>query len=818
MKQCKNYARRAFTLVEIAIVLVIIGLMSAVILQSGQVANPDNCYAATQRQLAEINAAITSYARANGRYPLPAGRSFGVASPYFGREVSSALSADIDAAGGNLFGALPFQTLGLNESYAADCWGNKFSYVVTEALTGASALTSGSVGGLTVKSGGLGASTDLLTDAVYAVISHGADGVGGVTKNHSDTGNHGWCGAPTTVEMENCNNDSTLFSTTYNNGEGSGASYYDDLIVFSGVLGSNCDAGSYPGLTWGDGTGPSLAQCTGSVSGPLTSGSSGSATSLAPAGTAHFICRNGNVELDTTQDYTCDGCTYPAGGGAPTCGSSSCPVQAVTWDTGVTPGPCGGNTTLWVDGETGIVNNTAPGYTGTASFTCNNGVLSLQQATCTPDVVDCTTLSTTLTWDVNGSPGAPGPCTATISPGTFASDPAVGAIPHDTTAVPDYDGTAFVQCTNGVISIIQSPCNSVLPNACPSGPLSWGIGCSATFPSVPDASNSPTVGTQANTAPGYTGSAIAKCNMGVLTISWSSCAVASCPSTVLSWTDSGNTCSATFGPAAAGASESHPNDTGLSPGLGGTGNATCNAGVWSAATGTCGPVGSVPCPAGFLTKTSTDTLATCKYFMWDTGDFPGMQSPQNETPGYAGGSDITCDGATGTWNMLGAGCAPMTGTNYYGQALNPTMTENCPSSIMEWGNGCYSYNAYTEANTGVQAYEGASPPGSVATVCDHVGGCGAGGGSATFTCEHGAWKADPGASCTKVTVFCGNNPGCNGTSYDANASPLYCDTPGACKSETVTQNINCDGTGGASHTFTRYYCVGERHTTLMFTH
>jgi len=127
--------RYAFSLIEMALVLAISGLMVGFVLKSNTVAGPTNlseCITATKMQLNAIQNAVERFARANDRLPLPAARNVGVESPTYGRESSG---ANIDAAGGVSFGAVPFQALGLPASYAGDCWGNKLSYAVTTALT-----------------------------------------------------------------------------------------------------------------------------------------------------------------------------------------------------------------------------------------------------------------------------------------------------------------------------------------------------------------------------------------------------------------------------------------------------------------------------------------------------------------------------------------------------------------------------------------------------------------------------------------------------------------------------------------------------------
>lgn len=103
---------RGFSLVELAIVLVIVGLLSGGLLLSLSAQNESQNYSRARQELAEIKDALLGFAAANGYLPCPdtdtdpAQASYGVA----------------DAAGcaaGE--GWLPFKTLG---SYEHDPWGN----------------------------------------------------------------------------------------------------------------------------------------------------------------------------------------------------------------------------------------------------------------------------------------------------------------------------------------------------------------------------------------------------------------------------------------------------------------------------------------------------------------------------------------------------------------------------------------------------------------------------------------------------------------------------------------------------------------------
>ena len=248
MRRFSSSRSKGFSLLEMAVVLVIAGLMIGLVNRtqdagvSGAAAgDSSSCYIQTQKQLAVISDAMTAFQNKNQRLPIPAGRSLGSTNVKFGNEtVLPADLANIDRVGALLFGALPFQALGLSESYSADCWGNKFTYVVTEANTSATVVNSCSSssggGAITLKSG----TSTILGDAsastgiVYAVISHGQSGVGAVKKNYSNA-SHAWCSVGTALDTENCDiSNNVLVTANFNDGNNAGAAFYDDLMVFAG--------------------------------------------------------------------------------------------------------------------------------------------------------------------------------------------------------------------------------------------------------------------------------------------------------------------------------------------------------------------------------------------------------------------------------------------------------------------------------------------------------------------------------------------------------------------------------------------------------
>jgi len=126
-----------FSLVELAIVLVIVALLTSGMLLgiSAQRNATENVDA--QRQLENIRDALLGFAMANGRLPCPA--------------LPNQANTDANAGKENCaqpHGVLPWATLGLPET---DPWGNRFTYFASSKFT--AALSAGTQASFTLATG-----------------------------------------------------------------------------------------------------------------------------------------------------------------------------------------------------------------------------------------------------------------------------------------------------------------------------------------------------------------------------------------------------------------------------------------------------------------------------------------------------------------------------------------------------------------------------------------------------------------------------------------------------------------------------------------
>lgn len=191
--------KKAFSLLELSIVVLIISIMVIGSMTSSITALNNAKYKATRDRMAEIYKALGVYLLVNKALPCPASledlksssSNYGVA----GTTVGTCNSGDgvyvgnSSPSSGFAYGMIPVQTLGLNADMAEDGFGNRFTYIVATAFTQPDVEISDSTGF------GRATATSIMTvkesldtsgstyqtntsDAIFVIISHGANGYG----------------------------------------------------------------------------------------------------------------------------------------------------------------------------------------------------------------------------------------------------------------------------------------------------------------------------------------------------------------------------------------------------------------------------------------------------------------------------------------------------------------------------------------------------------------------------------------------------------------------------------------------------------------
>lgn len=204
--------RRAFSLVELSVVIVIISIVAVMGLEVTATFMGRTAYQATEEKLAVIDKAMADYYHANNGLPCPAHTPIPPSCACYGRGVYDGASVSCTVPSGTytchtevatcaapLIGAtlrvgdVPVRDLNLPLSYTVDGYGNKIRYVMTRDMelnapatpqnnmaTDAIAIRSGR---LDATCGSVGNRCQAVGTAAYILISHGKDQRGAFSRN-----------------------------------------------------------------------------------------------------------------------------------------------------------------------------------------------------------------------------------------------------------------------------------------------------------------------------------------------------------------------------------------------------------------------------------------------------------------------------------------------------------------------------------------------------------------------------------------------------------------------------------------------------------
>jgi prepilin-type N-terminal cleavage/methylation domain-containing protein len=163
-----------FSLVELTIVLVIVGLLTSGLLLGIAAQRNAAETSEARRQLDNIREALLGYAMANGRLPCPAPATVPTG------DASAGVAAPPPCDNAAQHGVLPWVTLGLPET---DPWGNRHTYTASSAFTAAkpaealASFTLSSTGNVNVKDSA-SSSGNIASELPAVVVSHGSQSSG----------------------------------------------------------------------------------------------------------------------------------------------------------------------------------------------------------------------------------------------------------------------------------------------------------------------------------------------------------------------------------------------------------------------------------------------------------------------------------------------------------------------------------------------------------------------------------------------------------------------------------------------------------------
>ena len=254
---CNSGDQRGFTLMDVAIMMLIAGLLLVPFMQKVHIDGIKRDRGITQENRSAIERALADYYFERGYYPCPADLRRNATNADYGQEVRDGAGACVPAGLGVvevngrdvdgvapvetlMIGGVPFATLKLPPPAALDGWSAKFTYAVSRPLTrpgfnnnyGVIAVT-----GFFENPTNLGIiPPDIIEGQVtdrahYAVISHGENGVGAYSEAGVLIQACPAAGPLAPKERENCNNDFRF----YDNSEMSLArdqNYNDDSVSY----------------------------------------------------------------------------------------------------------------------------------------------------------------------------------------------------------------------------------------------------------------------------------------------------------------------------------------------------------------------------------------------------------------------------------------------------------------------------------------------------------------------------------------------------------------------------------------------------------
>jgi prepilin-type N-terminal cleavage/methylation domain-containing protein len=231
---------KGFTLVEMAVTLLIIGLLMGGLMMGLTAQVDQRRYNDSQKALEDIKDALIGYAIQHGHLPCPDRTAGGGATANDGAEDFVVATGVCATQAGNI----PWATLGVSD---LDAWGHRFHYAVTKAYSDrapATVFTQSSVGILrvcqtTIAPAGTCPNPDVASALPAVVLSFGPNGKGAITSTGalipSATGPNATPPATNSDEYVNFNANaitSVIFVSRPKSAVGGALGEFDDQVAW----------------------------------------------------------------------------------------------------------------------------------------------------------------------------------------------------------------------------------------------------------------------------------------------------------------------------------------------------------------------------------------------------------------------------------------------------------------------------------------------------------------------------------------------------------------------------------------------------------
>ncbi len=247
MPKSRKQQDGGFTLIELAIVMTIIGLILAGFIKAYNLYKKNQIRIEQDKVMEKVHSALADYIRRNGEYPCPADPARRPGEQEYGLESKGGGACTITGSirqfngwnGGTVaIGSLPVSSLKLPYYLIADAYGNKFTYAISETVVNDATFDANGGQIRIFDSSTSGVPID--DDFHFVIVSHGPDGKGATTRYGSE---NAFTCSGAAIDVENCDyklagvtpTDATTFIDVqyaeFN--QGTEANHFDDMLSYS---------------------------------------------------------------------------------------------------------------------------------------------------------------------------------------------------------------------------------------------------------------------------------------------------------------------------------------------------------------------------------------------------------------------------------------------------------------------------------------------------------------------------------------------------------------------------------------------------------